>query len=102
MRIKHWQGYGFINAENLGESEMQNVIYRGNYIHGKVRVIRIKVTGEHEYGLDRSEDTYDCVNWLLHKFKNYKDIKEEDVILVEFKEGDDWREGFYIFYVRTE
>ncbi len=86
MRIKHWQGYGFIQAENLGMRD---------------NCIKIRVTGEHEYGLDRSDDTYDCVNWLLHKFRPYKDITERDIAKVQYVEMD-WNQGVYMIYLREK
>lgn len=53
MKLKHWQGYGTVNATKEKTD-------RGELLH-------IKVTGEHECGLAR-EDDYDVFNWLVKRF----------------------------------
>lgn len=63
MKIKHWQGYGTVNAVKLSMSRAPM---------GAV-VLRIKVTGDHEWGLVR-DDEYDLKNWLIKRFdKNFRD-----------------------------
>jgi len=66
MRLKHWQGYGTINATVSGR-ELNTA--------SNTEIIKIKVWGNHEYGLDRSEDKYDIFRWLLKRLvKAYKNI----------------------------
>ena len=56
MRIKHWQGYGTVNA--VRKKTVEN---------GEDKIMTILVSGNHEYGLNRN-DKYDVFNWLLRKF----------------------------------
>ena len=76
MKIKHWQGYGCVNAK---------VLKKGLDTQKGVKTITIEVVGNHEYGLDRSNDEYDIFNWLLKRFD--KDVKDySDIIKVEYNE----------------
>ena len=52
MRIKHWAGYGCVNAQRMRPD--------GAKIH-------IRVSGNHECGL-HLEDDYDLFNWLVKRF----------------------------------
>ena len=71
MRIKHWQGYGHIDATKIEKKSRDGRTF-----------IAIKLKGNHEYGLHR-DDTYDIARWLLPKFakefkngeKSYRDIE---------------------------
>ena len=54
MRIKHYQGYGIVQARNIKDKKY------GSDLH-------IQVTGNHEWGLVR-EDVYDVYHWLVKKF----------------------------------
>lgn len=58
MKIKHWQGYGCVNAIHIKDKE---------------HTLHIRVTGNHEYGIEAQ----DChvYNWLIRKFD--KSIKDE-------------------------
>lgn len=75
MKIKHWQGYGCVNAKVLKKAASTS---KG------VKKITIEVVGNHEYGLNRSEDKYDVYNWLLKRFdksvESYSDILEIEYI----------------------
>ena len=51
MKIKHWQGYGTVDARKIKD---------GAKLH-------IRVSGNHEWGL-RRDDEYDLFNWLIRKF----------------------------------
>lgn len=66
MKLKHWQGYGTVNAKKLELSAA-----------GPNRKLVIEVTGNHEYGLTR-DDAYDVYNWLVKRFAkdcpNYRNI----------------------------
>ena len=57
MRIKHFSGYGNVNAVKLKHETT---------IDGMKRVV-IKVSGNHERGVYRN-DTYDIFNWLVKRF----------------------------------
>ena len=56
MKIKHWQGYGCVNAKKIS---MKN--------NNSKTVLHIRVTGNHECGIHRN-DNYDLFNWLVKKF----------------------------------
>ncbi len=61
MKIKHWQGYGTVDAKKISRT-VEN---------GMVTLI-VKVTGDHEWGLVR-DDEYDLINWLVKRFdKNFQ------------------------------
>ena len=64
MKIKHWQGYGIVDAKKISKRS-----------EGGYTFLVIKVTGDHEWGLVR-DDEYDLKNWLVKKFdKNFDDNK---------------------------
>lgn len=74
MRIKHWAGYGTVNAKKV--TDYKHTRYGRAY-----RVIQIEVTGDHERGLVRF-DRYDIHHWLGRHFakdKDYKDFAAFDV-----------------------
>ena len=76
MKIKHWQGYGSVNAK---------VVKKTASTSKGVKTITIEVVGNHEYGLNRSRDKYDIYNWLLKRFdKNVED--DRDIIKIEYTE----------------
>lgn len=81
MKIKHWQGYGFVNARKISKDE---------------NTLVVEVRGEHEYGLER-DDTYDVFNWLVTKFdksrKSWLEIKG-----IEIKDDYVKKEGNYTGY----
>ena len=68
MRLKHWQGYGSVNAKKLS---------KGPAPDGRTRLV-IEVTGHHEWGLVR-DDVYDVHRWLVQRFvkdcPNYQNIE---------------------------
>lgn len=81
MRIKHWAGYGCVNAKmthrvrNYPESE---------------RTMIIEVRGLHECGLDRSHDKYDCFNWLLKRFdKDVANLNDRCISKIDYNEHYD-------------
>ena len=64
MKIKHWQGYGHVNAVRKNTS----------YEDG-LKIMTIVVSGNHEYGICRN-DKYNVFNWLLRRFdKNVTDYR---------------------------
>lgn len=66
MKIKHWQGYGSVEAKKIS-FKTENGIAK----------MHIKVKGNHEWGIHR-DDPYDIANWLIKKldktFKDYRTI----------------------------
>ena len=52
MRIKHWQGYGNVEAKRIQDKNC---------------TLHVRVTGNHEWGI-RRDDIYDLFNWLVLKF----------------------------------
>ncbi len=52
MKIKHFQGYGSVNAVKVKDDTC---------------TLHVKVTGNHEWGI-RRDDLYDLFNWLVKKF----------------------------------
>ena len=76
MKIKHWQGYGSVNAK---------VIKRTASTSEGVKTITIEVVGNHEYGLDRSDDEYDIYNWLLKRFDKSVE-SDRDILKIEYSE----------------
>lgn len=54
MRIKHWQGYGTVEAKKLAERNVNGTHY-----------VLVGVTGNHEWGLERGyNDVYGVQQWL--------------------------------------
>ena len=61
MKIKHWQGYGSVNAIKVKDNTCK---------------LHIRVSGNHEWGICR-DDLYDLYNWLVKRFdKSIKDSIE--------------------------
>ena len=62
MKIKHWQGYGVVNATKVQDKD---------------NILIVDVKGNHECGLERN-DKYDVFNWLVKRFtkkcESYTDI----------------------------
>ena len=80
MKIKHFQGYGSVQAKKVSKTTIGN----------KTKLV-VEVKGNHECGLVR-DDIYDVKRWLFDKFeKKFKgeyydidmDIKDDYV-----KEGN--------------
>ena len=75
MKIKHWQGYGIIEAKKIAKKSRDGKTF-----------ITIELRGNHEWGLHR-DDTYDIAHWLLPKFvkefkdgsKDYRNIEYMDI-----------------------
>ena len=61
MKIKHFQGYGSVQAKKVSKTTIGN----------KTKLV-VEVKGNHEWGLVRN-DIYDVKRWLFDKFeKNFK------------------------------
>lgn len=52
MRIKHWAGYGCVDAKRIKNASC---------------TLHVRVHGDHECGLRRDDD-YDLFNWLVRRF----------------------------------
>lgn len=69
MKLKHWQGYGTIDAKRVSNKKNKN----------GTKTLVISVTGMHEYGLVR-DDAYDVFRWLVKRFAkdcpNYRSITD--------------------------
>lgn len=73
MKIKHWQGYGFVNAECIKKQNLSTL--------SDAKIMQVKVKGDHEWGLIR-EDAYDVKRWLLERFdKSAKELSPRDVFV---------------------
>lgn len=60
MKIKHFQGYGSVQAKKLSKTTIGN----------KTKLV-VEVKGNHEWGLVR-DDVYDAKRWLFDRFeKNF-------------------------------
>lgn len=61
MKIKHWQGYGTVEATRIKNASC---------------TLHIRIHGDHEWGL-KLDDEYDLYNWLVRKFdKSIKSYEE--------------------------
>lgn len=80
MKLKHWQGYGSVNAVKVEDKPTE---------------VTILVTGLHEYGLVL-EDVYDAKKWLLDRLcPKYKDIPYWKVTLFVYEEN--YKRALYTF-----
>jgi len=72
MKVKHWQGYGTVNAKKIKRTEKNGLVD-----------LHIRVNGNHEWGIDR-DDIYDFVNWLGKKLdKNLTDYRQIERLRTE-------------------
>jgi hypothetical protein len=80
MRIKHWQGYGVINAKKVALNDNND----------GTKTLKVHVSGNHEYGIC-CEDDYTIENWLVKRFdKSFNNgyIMKMD-IRTSIKDGED-------------
>ena len=78
MKIKHYAGYGTVEATKVSERKLDGE-----------RFIRIKVKGNHEYGI-HLDDIYEIAHWLLPKFsKEFKDGQKSywDIKFMQLTDG---------------
>ena len=88
MRIKHFQGYGFVNAKKLSckPSKVQT-----DWMGEKdCTMLSIRVSGLHEWGLVR-DDRYDVCNWLVKKFIPEADYRNILNMTIKVQDEGDWR-----------
>lgn len=86
MRIKHWAGYGCVNARKVKDPCV---------------TLHIKVEGDHEQGLVRDDD-YALYNWLIRRFD--KDVQDypywiRNNPIIEIKPG--WRRDLNLGVIDT-
>lgn len=72
MRIKHFAGYGSVEAKMVSKTPFINE-------HGEVKTkLVVRVKGNHEWGIVR-EDIYDVKHWLFDKFEKKFEGTEYDI-----------------------
>lgn len=66
MKVKHWQGYGCVEMKKISQK-----------VKNGIKTVVVRVSGNHEYGLERN-DTYDIHRWICKRLakdcKDYSDI----------------------------
>lgn len=83
MKIKHFAGYGSVNARKISEVKVTTNIKR----------VVIKVIGNHERGLYRN-DHYDVFHWLVTRF--CKDCQNERSIYhIDIEDTEERINGLY-------
>ena len=82
MKIKHWQGYGTVEAVKVKDNTCD---------------LHIRVTGNHEWGLERN-DAYDVFRWLVKRFK--RNIGDDCRIIknIRMVSGYKKENGLYVEY----
>lgn len=91
MKIKHFAGYGSVNATRVGK-----IMKRLDGCYN----ICIRVEGNHEWGLLR-KDYYDIFNWLLKKFD--KGVASyQQIVNVETSYGDNNGVEYCNYYITYE
>lgn len=87
MRLKHWQGYGIVNATKISDIKKTDDVYGQSF--GE---LRIRVKGNHEWGLE-TDDDYTIYHWLVKRFNrsiNYNDIIDVKPHSYYFKDGNSY------------
>lgn len=98
MRIKHFMGYGSVNAK-VGSRSLDTSTHQLGYI---TKTATIYVWGNHEWGLMR-DDSYDINQWLMKKVVkvdiDYRDIQNVECNYIPDIDGQEavkyvvtWRE----------
>ena len=95
MNIKHFSGYGTVEAKKIASNYKPET---------EQKTIHIRVKGNHECGIIR-EDSYDIANWLLSKFDKVEfpknNIKSEKIKTYRIEPGcEDGTEtcDYYVTY----
>ena len=90
MKLKHWQGYGCVDAKRTALEKNAD----------GTKTVEITVSGMHEYGLVR-DDTYDVHRWLVKRFvKDCPDYRSITGMTVQ--ESADCSEAVYRVAYRPE
>ena len=97
MKIKHWQGYGSVEAKKLSN------ISTKDFLGNKISVLKVRVSGNHEWGLERN-DTYDVVNWIGKRFaKDLTDARQvEDMQTYDYYDANNVEHCEYTITYRKE
>lgn len=69
MKIKHFAGYGNVDAKKISTKRVG--------VHGELTNVVIRVVGNHEWGIYRT-DKYDVVQWLGKRL--IKDLEDDRCI----------------------
>lgn len=78
MRIKHFMGYGSVNAKVVKKT-LNTATHNEGYI---IKTLTINVWGNHECGLE-IDDKYDINNWLVKKVAKV-DIDYRDIMTMTY------------------
>ena len=97
MKIKHFSGYGLVDAKKVSKK-----------VNGNNVTLKINITGNHEVGLTRPfHDPYLIYNWLVKRFEkksvNYLSVSYtcySDYVLD--KNGLDIETAMYVIDYMTE
>ena len=88
MKIKHFSGYGSVNAKVVSRS-LNTSTHKEGY---RINTITFNVWGNHECGLKR-DDWYDINQWLVKKVAkiniNYNDIKNVEYHYIDDIDGQE-------------
>lgn len=77
MRIKHFAGYGSVNARKLGKTE----------INGTCN-LTVEITGLHEWGLTRPfHDPHLIYNWIVKRY----DKRDIDITSIGYTCNDGYK-----------
>lgn len=80
MKIKHFAGYGTVNARKL----------KLETVDGKTTLV-VEVTGDHEWGLARPNDPYLIKRWLVERFdKTMRDDHLVNIWGLDYTIKHDW------------
>lgn len=80
MKIKHFAGYGTVNARKL----------KLETVDGKTTLV-VEVTGDHEWGLVRRNDPYLIKHWLVERFdKTMRDDHLVNIWGLDYTVDYDW------------
>ena len=88
MKIKHWQGYGVIEAKRIRDKRYD---------------LCVVVSGNHEWGLRRDDD-YDVFRWLVQRFdkqwkeKTYADFRGSQMFVTSWEYyGTDYCQYAFVY-----
>lgn len=80
MRMKHWTGYGCINAKLISKKTENNMT-----------TLVIHVSGNHECGIERN-DKYDVAKYLIIRFdKDFPNYRS--IVSMKLSTGYDSKKG---------
>ena len=96
MKIKHFAGYGCVNAKKISTEVVHTINEWGELIDATK--LKIKVTGDHEWGFVREAwDVYGLWHWLVKKF--HKDCTDTDIMKIDI-DSISFTECDYTFFIK--